>query len=277
MLNVEYVESMIIRPCNLSCQGCTTFSDLKWTGYTTWQEGKSQIQPWLSRLKFQGWGVMGGEPLMNPDLKNWIHGIRDLMPETQIRVVTNGLLLEKNLWLVDLLHEIGNSTFKISVHVNDSVVQEQIEKIKKRFAWNPVTEFGIDRWITGNEFRFQIAEPKQFVKTFVGSYENMSPHNSLPSEAFSMCVQQRCPMIYNGLLYKCGTAGLTPDLLTRFNYPNRAQWEPFLNQGLAPDCSDQDLQKFVNNFGLPHSICRQCPSQKDTKSILNHLSTVSKK
>lgn len=268
---------MIIRPCNLSCQGCTTFSDLTWAGYTTWEQGKSEIEPWLARLKFESWGVMGGEPLMNPDLKNWLKGIRDLMPETQIRVVTNGLLLNKHRWIVDLLHELGNSTLKISYHLPDSQLDQEIEFIQKRFAWKPVTEYGINRWLTDNEYRFQIARPDKFLRTFRGSYDNMMPHNNAPNEAFEICVQKRCPMMFKGRIYKCGTAGLTPDLLERFNYPNKEMWEPFIDAGLAPNCSDDDLARFVQNFGKPHKICRQCPTNKDIESLIDHTITVKRK
>lgn len=277
MNTLEYIESMIIRPCNLSCQGCTTFSDLKWTGYTSWEQGKSEIKPWLTRLQFESWGVMGGEPLMNPDLKNWLRGIRDLMPKTQIRIVTNGLLLNKHRWIVDLLHELGNSTLKISYHLPDSQVDQEIEFIQKRFEWKPVTEYGINRWLTDNDYRFQIARPAQFIRTFRGTYDNMMPHDSLPSESFDLCVQKRCPMMYKGIIYKCGTAGLTPDLLERFNYPNRTMWEPFINTGLSHDCSDDELTRFVQNFGHPHKICRQCPTSNNKESLIDHSITVERK
>lgn len=274
MHSLEYIESMIIRPCNLSCQGCTTFSDLKWSGYTTWVEGKSQLEPWLNRVHFESWGVMGGEPLMNPELESWLTGVRSLMPNTQIRFVTNGLLLPKNRWVVDLLHELGNSTLKISYHVNNETLDQEIEYIKQKFAWQPVREYGIDRWITSRDFRFQLARPKTFLRTFRGTYENMLPHNSDPKQAFEMCVQQRCPMLFEGRIYKCGTAGLTPDLLKRFDFPNYNQWEPYIDSGLGPDCSDHELTQFINNFGKPHGMCRQCPSAADTDSIINHTNTV---
>jgi len=274
---IEYIENMIIRPCNLSCQGCTTFSDLKWSGYIPWEQGKTEIEPWLPRLHFKSWGVMGGEPLMNPDLKAWIQGIRSMMPTTQIRIVTNGLLLDKNLWIVDLLHELGNSTLKISYHLADSKLDQIIDYIQNKFAWTPVTEFGIDRWITGQDFRFQISHPKKFFRTFRGSYHDMMPHNSAPAQAFDMCVQQRCPLMYKGRIYKCGTMGLTPDLLERFGWPNRQIWKPLVDLGLGPDCEQADLDRFINNFGKPHKLCSQCPSVDDTESIIDHTITVKRK
>lgn len=274
---IEFLESMIIRSCNLSCEGCTTFSDLRWSGYVTWEQGRNWLEPWTKRLDIQAWGVMGGEPLMNPDLRSWILGVRELLPDAQIRIVTNGLLLEKHWWVVDLLHEIGNSVFKISYHLSDPVTDKNIDKILHQYAWKPIKEHGIDRWITDKDFRFQVSRPEQFLKTFRGSYHDMKPHDSDPAKAFEICVQKRCPMLYNGNIYKCGTVGLTPSLLERFDWPNKELWEPFIDPGLSPDCDDRALEKFILNFGKPHRLCRQCPSQKDLSSMIDHIVTVKRK
>lgn len=268
---------MILRPCNLNCQGCTTFSDLRWSGYQTWEQGREQITPWLSRLQFQAWGVMGGEPLMNPDLENWIRGIRSLMPDTQIRFVTNGLLLDRNRWIVDLLHDLGNTVLKISYHISDPQLDQEVQRIKDRFLWQPVSEFGIDRWITGRDFRFQISRPQKFIKTFRGTYQDMLPHASDPGEAFANCVQKRCPMIHEGLLYKCGTAALTPGILKRFHSTNLEAWIPYIGTGLSPDCNEEQLDRFLENFARPHEICRQCPTKSDQESMIDHARTVSRK
>jgi len=266
---------MVIRGCNLSCEGCTTFSDLKHSGYTTWDQGRRWLQPWTERLELPAIGFMGGEPLMNPDIKSWIHGVRDLLPQSQIRFVTNGLLLHKHWDVFELLRNIKNSVFKISYHVNDSGLDLNIQKIFDSGAWIPVQEFGIDRWLDReHNFRFQIAKPDRFLRTFKNNYENMMPHNSDPRQAFECCVQQRCPLLFENKIFKCGTVGLTPQLLKRFGNPNQEQWQPYLVDGLTIDSSDQDIENFVNNFGKPHSICRQCPSQQDQYSFVDHRVTV---
>ena len=101
--NLEFLEVMLTSACNLSCHGCTTFSDLKHQGYVSWVDGKSWLEKWRTRLNIQAVGVIGGEPLMNPEIRDWIQGIRDLLPNAQIRFVTNGLLLKKHFDIVDLL------------------------------------------------------------------------------------------------------------------------------------------------------------------------------
>jgi sulfatase maturation enzyme AslB (radical SAM superfamily) len=239
-----------------------------------WSEAREQIEPWLERFDLEAFGFMGGEPLINPDLRAWLIGIRDLMPDTQIRFITNGLLLERHWWVVDLLDQLGNSVLKISKHVKDPRIDSAIDKVFSGREWTAVTEYGIDRWRSPSGFRFQIASPTRFLKTFQGEYHDMRPHDNDIKDAFDICVQQRCPLLYQGRLYKCGTAGLTPDILKRYGTPNADLWQHYLSSGLGADCSDHDLDSFIGNFGKPHAICRQCPSTKDHRSMLDHTKTV---
>jgi organic radical activating enzyme len=273
-MKLEFLEIMLIRTCNLSCEGCTTFSDLKYQGYTTWTQGREWLEPWINRITLEGVGVMGGEPLINPQVREWLTGLRELLPDTQIRFVTNGLLLDRHWDVVDLLHKLGNSVLKISRHVNTPELVSTIQRVYDSYNWQPVNEFGIDRWATTNQFQFQIAQPKTFLKTFRNDYANMAPHNNIPADAFELCVQKRCPLLYNGKIYKCGTVGLTPELLDRYNRPNWAQWQPYITPGLDSTCSDFELEQFVNNFGKSHTLCQQCPSSKDLASLVNHSQTV---
>lgn len=272
---LPFLELMIINACNLSCQGCTTFSDLKHKGSIRWSTGKQWLEPWTDRLDLQAIGLMGGEPLMNPDLENWLYGIRELLPNAQIRFVTNGTLLHKHWKIFDILRDLGNTVFKISYHTQSESLDQCIDRIFENYEWEPVTEFGINRFKEKNrDFRFQLARPEYFFKTFIGPYEDMQPHNNNPSDAFDMCVQQKCPLLYNGKIFKCGTLGLTPDILSRFNHPNSTQWEKFIDTGLDPQCKISEIEKFVANFGKPHRMCGQCPSKKDSSSIILHKETV---
>lgn len=272
---LPFLEMMVINSCNLSCQGCTTFSDLKHSGYVTWQQGQKQLEPWLERIDLQAFGFMGGEPLMNPTIREWLIGLRDLLPDTQLRFVTNGLLLERHWWIVDLLKDLGNAVLKISYHVDDARVNNSIARVMESHAWTPITEHGIDRWkLIDGDLRFQVSAPTKFYRTFKNNYFNMAPHDNDPADAFAMCVQQRCPILHQGQLYKCGTAGLTPAILQRFGNPNINSWQPFLDAGIDIDCSDAVLKRFIDNFGKPHAMCRQCPTPGDTASILDHRATV---
>jgi len=275
-MTLPFLETMITQVCNLSCLGCTNYSDLKHSGYVSWEQGQQWISAWLSRIELPEFGIIGGEPLINPECKEWLIGLRQLLPNSQIRFTTNGLLLAKNQKLVDLMYELGNVSFKITVHVDTPELNGIIDTISKRYAWTPVHEFGIDRWVTDNNFRFHVKRPDTFIKTYRNDYNNMLPWNSDPMTAFDKSIQQTCPLLHNGKIYKCSTSGLLDETVTRVAAHNYNQWTPYIVPGLTPDCSDSDLLEFIDNFGKPHVQCGQCPNTQPG-SVINHVNFVTLK
>lgn len=237
----------------------------------------TDLVPWLDRVSFNDFGIMGGEPLINPDIRNWITGTRELMPDTKIRFPTNGLLLEKNFDVVDLLHEIGNSILKITVHVDDLALESLINRIFDCYNWQPVVEFGIHRWRTTNNFVFQINRPDNFFMTFQGTYETAKPYDSDPVEAFEVCHQKFCPLLHNQRIYKCSTSGLMHGILEKYNRPNHELWLPYiddqLNGSIGLDSSNEEILRFIENIGKPHSTCRQCPTEQ-TRITIGHKKNV---
>ena len=276
-LTLPFVETMITQVCNLSCTGCTNYSDLVHRGYVPWQEGKQQILQWLERINIEEFGIMGGEPMINPEWQSWLAGVRMLLPDARLRFTTNGLLLHKYPDIVDLLEDIGNVTFKITIHVNDDQLNNCIDEIFSARSWTPVTEFGINRWQGPSGLRFQINRPEIFTKTYQNSYHDMKPWHSQPSAAFDNCCQQTCPLLYNGRIYKCSTAGLLKSTLERFSWPNQQEWQQYIDDGIGVNDADADVQQFVDNFGLPARICGQCPTAADTISQLSHVINVRRK
>jgi len=270
---LPFLETMATQVCNLSCEGCTNYSDLTYSGYVRWVDMKQQISSWLQIIDIADFGIMGGEPLINPEIYDCVSGVRDLLPSSQIRFTTNGLLLDRHLDILDLIHNIGNIVFKITVHKETPELLECIDYIFKRYAWQPVTEFGINRWKTDRNVRFQINRPERFIKTFRGTYATMKPYKSNVSDSFAMCIQQTCPLLYNGKIYKCSTQGLLKDTLARFNNPNYPLWEPHMVDGISITDSVESIQEFINNFGKPHSICAMCPSVTDVGALIEHHAT----
>jgi hypothetical protein len=173
-----------------------------------------------------------------------------------------------------MMSEIGNCVLKISVHLDDPRIENIIDKIKNHWDWQPVYEFGIHRWRIDNDFKFQVTQSNLFYKTFQGEYAEMAPFDSSPVDAFNTCNQQRCPMLFEDQLYKCGTTALTPDMVERQGRPNWELWQPYMNKGLKPDCSESDLKSFVDNFGKPNAVCRQCPTKADLEAKMDHRKTV---
>ena len=269
---LPFLETMITQVCNLSCKGCTNYSDLPHKGYVTWESGKQDLENWLEILDIPDFGIMGGEPLINPQWRRWVYGVRELMPNSQIRFTTNGLLLRKYPDIIDEMFEVGNIVFKITAHTEDA--NDFIDSTIKNYNWEIVSEYGITRRLGKNKVRFQINRPKKFLKTFQGEYNNMRPFNNNPKEAFDVCIQQTCPLLYNGKIYKCSTAGLLKDILI-YNNINDSIWDHFIDKGISTLSSEKEISSFINNFGKPNRICGQCPTKKDNaNTILHNLDTI---
>lgn len=266
---------MLTQACNLSCTGCTNYSDLSHKGYLSWKTGEKWLSNWANVIDIPDFGIMGGEPLINPEYREWLYGVRELLPDSQIRFTTNGLLLEKHWDIFEVFNDIKNVVFKITVHVDNEKLERTIDRVFDLYDWKPVEEYGIQRWKTDNGIRFQVNRPTKFVKTFKNNYANMKPWNSNLVDAFANCIQQTCPLLYNERIYKCSTAGLLRGTLERFQYPNWDQWERYISEGIHWTSSSDDINAFVNNFGKPNKICSQCPSANQEDSMVDHLVHVS--
>lgn len=269
---LPFVETMITQVCNLACRGCTNYSDLRHQGYVTWAQGQDWFDQWRRRLTLPDIGVMGGEPLINPEWREWLRGLRSMFPDSQLRFTTNGLLLERNPDIMDLMYDIGNVVFKITVHVPDQNLEHWIARCHQDHAWQPVQEFGIQRWRGDHDVRLQINRPHTFNAPFRGSYHDMRPWNSDPIQAFAQCIQQTCPLLYQGRIYKCSTSALLSDTLERFGRPNYHEWRPYISAGIGVDDDDRILSDFVAKFGQAESMCAQCADSE--QAAIDHVSTV---
>lgn len=273
---LPFVEMQVTQVCNLSCLGCSNYADLKHTGYVRWDQGRREISQWLDIMDIGDFGIMGGEPLINPELKQWITGLRELLPTSTLRFSTNGELLDKHLDVLETAHEAGNFVFKITAHQHSERVEAVIEKIFNMYKWEPVFEYGIYRFRTGNNLRFQVNRPQTFLKYYKNDYANMMPYTSNPADAFDICMQQRCPLMFEGRMYKCSTLGGLNQTLERFGITDPA-WDPYRNYSISPTSSFNEINAFLNNYGKPHSVCAMCPTSKDAESVILHYNNVTTK
>ncbi len=94
---LTYIELHLFDGCNLNCKGCSHFSPLCNHLPAPDSAGILRDIQRLTKL-FSGVGhlrLLGGEPLLNPELLTLLTGIRALLPKTKLTLVTNGLLVEQ--------------------------------------------------------------------------------------------------------------------------------------------------------------------------------------
>lgn len=268
---------MLTYACTLSCANCTNYSDYGMKGgYVKWDTAKVWLEHWFSRMEIKAFGFIGGEPLLNPELETWIREFRKLYPNTNLMIVTNAQLIMKNLWLLDTIKELGNISLKFSNHIPTAeYIKQAIAAVDSRFTWTSITRSGeeVEYYDRNTKVTFQVATQPYFLKTYKGNYGNMKPYKNNPIEAFHICSQTLCPLMFEGKLFKCSSLGVLNKVLSDHNQNNDLDWKWYLEQYLDIDCSDKELLAFINNYNKPHKVCSMCPTEKD-KAAFDHFSNV---
>ena len=107
---IPYLEHHLVDHCNLNCNGCSHFSPLCEPWFEELGDFERDFRK-LAEISDQKVGIirlMGGEPLLHPNINQFLMVCRELFPLTHIELVTNGLLLKKRkAEIVDTCNNYG--------------------------------------------------------------------------------------------------------------------------------------------------------------------------
>ena len=276
---IHYLEFYITNVCNLSCQGCNRFNNYKFSGFQRWADYKEIYTQWADELKINTIGILGGEPLLNPDFMLWLDGIKSLWPTANLEVVTNGYQLNKINGLYDfLLAHKKNTRMSIGIHnkqhkqyIINNVTNFLQEPIQFEFNnKNIYREFmivtdanGVNLTIEYNWWFHQgalIKEPDTMKFTL---------HQSDVKKAHDICHSKTCHHFMNGKLYKCGAVALFPEFAKQYTVTLSPEDHELMlgYQPMTINDTAQQKQEFLNN--LPNAIpqCRFCPEEYHGEQI----------
>lgn len=171
--------------CNLNCKGCGHFcpivSEANYLDLSGYDSDLFQINQ-----KFWGVGkiyLLGGEPLLHPQVCEFAEVTRKHFPDADIRLYTNGLLLDKQ---EDTFWEVirqNNIHIEISVYQPTLVMFDKIEKVlREQDVWE-------DAIIWNNK--------QQFWK------RGLLHRNGNKETAYEKCNSKSCHFLRNGYLALC--------------------------------------------------------------------------
>lgn len=129
---IEYLEHHIVDHCNLNCAGCSHFSPLAEPWFEDIEDFKRDFTKLANKIDVGMIRLMGGEPLLHPDVGKFLILTRQLFPEAGIQLVTNGVLLKKRKQeIVDICNN-ANITICISNYgiYNDSTFRDMLDGFK---------------------------------------------------------------------------------------------------------------------------------------------------
>jgi len=91
---LDKVEFYITNVCNFNCDNCNRLNNYFFNGHQLWKDYEDIYAQWAEKIDIETISILGGEPLLNPSLVEWVEGIRRLWPTAPLRVVTNGSRLK---------------------------------------------------------------------------------------------------------------------------------------------------------------------------------------
>lgn len=239
---IKAMEVNVVYGCNLKCQYCTHYSrEIK--GMESVDTLREWFDLWKNRVHPRLLRILGGEPLLHPNLPDIIRLAKESWPDSDIEVITNGLLLRKASDEVFKAMAETGIRFSISMHYGDRRYFEIVEAGLVRVIQHSV------RFISYNSHR-------HWGKPYRLSLDGKPlPFASDPDEAWEKCPHHhKCATLYDGKIYHCpqvalGYYGFRHGYLGP-EWAITAEYQP-----LSPGTREETEQFFHQTCGKVGSIC----------------------
>ena len=95
--HIPLIEYHLVNHCNLNCKGCAHFAPLAKPWFADINEFEKDLNQLSSKVIIDKLTLFGGEPLLNEDIDKFLIVARKILPNADISVLTNGVLLLKKL------------------------------------------------------------------------------------------------------------------------------------------------------------------------------------
>lgn len=230
---LDYLETHIADHCNLKCRGCLHFSNMhepQFADIDTFSRDMQRLAELFEdiiRIR-----LMGGEPLLNPDLFRFLPIARGRFPKSDIRIVTNGLLITQ-------------------------IENELIDSMRKNHVIFDITAYPPTMKHMGEIRAFLEAEGIGYVYTeAVGEFrKTMSRRDDNNAyKAMRVCMAANCHFLREGKLSKCPMTMFLDDFNDRFgtNYHSEDSIDIY---------SDIDPWIMVKRLDAACDFCSHCPDE----------------
>lgn len=93
-VHLPYIETHLVDHCNLNCHGCTHFCPITPETFIDIEKFKKDIFELAKKSDITVIRLMGGEPLLHPDICKFIEVTRQAFPKSNIALLSNGILLK---------------------------------------------------------------------------------------------------------------------------------------------------------------------------------------
>jgi organic radical activating enzyme len=254
MLQIPSLEFHLMHACNLSCQQCSHYSNLRLGGgVISTKDAESNYAVWSHRIQPKLFALLGGEPTLNPNLVDHVLLARKHWSKSKFMLVSNGFFLSKHPDLPKVLVET-NCCLEISQHGKDEKYLEEFIKgteiLKEWSSKYPSLKIRTRQSHQGWMRQYNVSDDGKPI-----------PYNSKAEEAYSVCMQKTCTQVYQQKLWKCPAIAYFQLLDKKMSLDK--EWDLFRQySALEGDCSEEALGDFFNTKAIPQ--CSLCPFNRES-------------
>ena len=278
---IDRLEFYITNVCNLTCSGCNRYNNYKFAGHWTWADAEPVLERWAEKIDIRHPVILGGEPLLNPDIVDWINGIRRLWPRhSGVQVQSNGTRLDLVKGLYEALDPRVGNWIGISLHADEH--REPLFARIRNFLKHPVQETQDPADPIGSRYQFldtnkvkvHVWVNDTFVNSNIIEQANgrFGLYNSNPDLAHENCTYRRFKNYHmiRGKIYKCGPVALMAEFDNQYQFDISAEDRAIIHapgRGLGIDEWDSRGADFLANIDCVIPQCKFCPETYDYKPI----------
>jgi len=235
---LSYFVLNILDHCNLRCKGCSHFAAIAEERFVSPDDIKKDLAQMSKILKgdVARIGVMGGEPLLHPQLNEILIATRLAFPKTLIHLVTNGLLLlrqNEDFWRICREQNIVIVNTKYPINLDYTAMKETAAAHSVMFEHYKGTE-KVPRKSYKNTL--DIEGRQNSIKSFIGCFE-----------------VNTFPLLMEGKLYPCTVAPNVRHFNKKFGTNMQLEEGDFLDIYRVEKASE-----IFNFLVCPKPFCRYC-------------------
>lgn len=294
MRHINKLEFYITNVCNLTCEQCNRYNNYDFRGWQRWSDFQADYNEWGRRVTVDGIVILGGEPLLNPTINDWIRGLNTAFNQP-VQVLSNGTRLNAVAGLYDALNYFNQGKYfternwvGITAHHADDV-DKHVDAIQQfltgpiqdvssedrygaKLVFRDINQVTVRLWLTDtfNTSNLKPA-PVKIVDRRLSTTDQLSLYNNNPAEAHADCgfaIWKNYHMI-RGRLYKCGPVALMPEFDKQFSLVLSDEDRALLNsyRPLSPWDTDQFHDEFFAELDNHIPQCKFCPVHTQRKFI----------
>lgn len=246
-VRLPYMEIDVVIGCNLKCEQCSHLSPYR-KGIVPAEELLQWFRLWSEKIVPEELDLLGGEPLLHPELPRILRESQNIWNQTRIVLVTNGFMFSKVSPEVFEALEQTQIQVVISDHSSNAAEKKMFEE-----AISKLREYSI-------RYKIRKSNSKWIIQYDTTSDGTPKMFSSNPKKAWDTCLAKTCIALANNKLYKCAILasiieGVCENTFSKENWNSALTYKP-----LTLDASSQEIMEHLMRREVP--ACSICPAEK---------------